>query len=67
MSLDLSGFDKQDWLTRDETMDAITEALGHICKVRLIEKEMEARLLSVDTLALKAGLLGSNPNGLFKL
>ena len=30
-------------------------------------KRMERRLLLVDPLALKAGLLGSNPEGLFKL
>jgi hypothetical protein len=67
VSLNLARFDRQDWLARDETMDAIAEALDTIRKVPLITKRMEARLLPVDPLALKAGLLGSNPNGLYKV
>ena len=48
-------------------MDAIAEALDRIRKVPLLNKRMAARLLPVNPLALKAGLLGSNPDGLFKL
>jgi hypothetical protein len=48
-------------------MDAIAEALDSIRKVPLLTPRMVARLLPVDPLALQAGLLGSNPNGLFKL
>jgi len=65
--LNLARFDAQDWLVRDETMDAIAESLDHIRKVTLINQRMEKRLLPVDPLALKAGLLGINPDGLFKL
>jgi hypothetical protein len=67
VSLDLSRFDRQNWLTDDAAMDAIAEALDHVRKVQLITKKMGTRLLPVDPLALKAGLLGSNPEGLFKL
>ena len=67
MSLNLARFDRQDWLVRDETMDTIAEALDHVRKVKLITSRMAARLQPVDPLALKAGLLGSNPDGLFKL
>ena len=67
VSLNLGRFDKQDWLTRDEAMDTIAEALDHIRKVPVLTPRMEARLLPVDPLALKAGLLGSNPDGLFKV
>ncbi len=76
VSLNLARFDAQDWLVRDETtpalaagasVDAIAEALDHVRKVRLLTPRMAARLLPVDPLALKAGLLGSNPEGLFKL
>jgi hypothetical protein len=35
--------------------------------VPLLTPRMAARLRRVDMLALKAGLLGSNPDGLFKL
>ena len=48
-------------------MDAIADALGRIRKVPLLTPPLAARLQPVDPLALKAGLLGSNPEGLFKL
>ena len=48
-------------------MDTIAEALDHIRKVPLLTPRMVAGLLPVDPLALKAGLLGSNPEGLFKV
>ncbi len=67
VSLDLGRFDAQAWQTRDETMDLIAAALGHIRKVQLLTPRMAARLQPVDLLTLKAGLLGSNPDGLFKL
>jgi len=66
VSLNLARFDRQDWLARDETMDTIAAALDTIRKVPLITKRMARRLLPVDPLALRAGLLGSNREGLFK-
>ena len=48
-------------------MDLIADALDHVRKVQLITPRMAARLQPVDPLALKAGLLGSNPAGLFKV
>jgi hypothetical protein len=45
---------------RDETRYTIG-------KVPLLTRAMAARLLPVEPLALKAGLLGSNSVGLFKL
>jgi hypothetical protein len=67
VSLNLARFDRQDWLARDETMDAIAEALDSIRKVPLLTPRMARRLRPVDPRALEAGLLGSNPEGLFKL
>ena len=67
MSLNLARFDRQAWQTDDTAMGVIAEALDHIRKMQLISKKMEARLLPMDPLALKAGLLGSNPEGLFKV
>ena len=52
---------------RDETMDAIAYALDCIRKMRVLTPRMVARLQPVDPLALRAGLLGSNPDGLFQL
>ncbi len=48
-------------------MDAIADALDTIRKVPLVTPRQARRLRLVDPLALKAGLLGSNPEGLFKL
>ncbi len=48
-------------------MDAIADALDGIRKVPVLTPRQARRLLPVDPLALQAGLLGSNPNGLFKL
>ena len=65
--LNLARCDAQDWLVRDEAMDAIAEALDHVRKGQLLTPRMAARLRPVDPLALQDGLLGSNPSGLFKL
>ena len=67
MSLNLARFDRQAWLSDNAAMDTIADALDTIRKVTIINKRMEKRLLPVDPLALKAGLLGSDPDGLFKL
>jgi hypothetical protein len=66
VSLNLARFDRQGWLVRDETMDTIANALATLRKVPLLTPRMVARLLPVDKRALEAGLLGSNPDGLFK-
>jgi hypothetical protein len=66
VSLNLARFDRQDWLARDKTMDTIAGALDTIRKMPLLTPRMVARLLPVDPRALEAGLLGSNPQGLFK-
>ena len=67
VSLNLARFDRQAWLTRDETMDSIAHALDTIRKVPVLTPRQTLGLLPVDPLALKAGLIGSNPDGLFKL
>lgn len=67
VSLDLARFDQQHWLVSDEAMDLVGDALGRLRKIDLLTPRMAARLQPVDPLALKAGLLGSNPDGLFKL
>jgi HD superfamily phosphodiesterase len=48
-------------------VDTSAKALDHMRRVHLIAPRMAARLRRVDVLALKAGLLGANPDGLFKL
>ena len=67
VSLNLARFDRQAWLTDDATMDTIADALDHIRQVPVLTLRMARRLRPVDPLALQAGLLESNPEGLFKL
>ncbi len=66
VSLNLARFDRQGWLVREETMDTIANARDTLRKVPLLTPRMVARLLPVDKRALEAGLLASNPDGLFK-
>ena len=64
--LNLKAFDKQDWMTRDETMDVIADKLESMRQVVVITREMAARLQPVDKRSFEAGLMGSNAAGLFK-
>ena len=64
--LNLKAFDKQDWMTRDETMDVIAEKLSAIRKVTVVTPKMAVRLQPVDKRSFEAGLMGSNAAGLFK-
>lgn len=64
--LDLKTFDKQDWMTRDETMDVIADKLEAIRKVAVVTPKMAARLQPVDKRSFEAGLMGSDAAGLFK-
>ena len=66
VSLNLARFDRQAWLTDDATMDTIADALDRLRKVPVLTPRAARRLQPVDPLALQAGLLGSNPDGLFK-
>jgi hypothetical protein len=65
--LNLARFDKLGWEVRDEALDAIADRLDQIRKVRLLTPAMVANLAPVDPRSLAAGLMGSNPEGLFKL
>ena len=64
--LNLKAFDKLDWMTRDETMDAIADKLEAMRKVAVVTPNMTARLQLVDKRSFEAGLMGSNAAGLFK-
>jgi hypothetical protein len=64
--LDLKTFDRRLWMTRDETMELISQRLDQIRGVRLLTKPMIARLSPVDVLASRAGLLGANKAGLYR-
>lgn len=65
--LNLSRFDKLDWLINDSAMDAIAEGLDNTRKYRILSPVMARQLSLVDKRFYKAGLLGANPRGLLKL
>ncbi len=66
MPLNLSAFDPLNWMTCDETMDAISDKLDKIRKVYLLSDKMVAGLALVDERSYQAGLMGVNAAGLYK-
>ncbi len=66
-SLNLSTLDGHAWTTCDDTMSLIAGRLDRLKRYRLLTPAMARRLAPVDPLMVQAGLLGSNPEGLFKV
>ncbi len=64
--LNLTAFDRSNWMTSDKTLDRIGERLDEIRKVRLLTRRMIANLSLVDERLYRAGLLGANKEGLYK-
>ena len=63
--LNLKAFDRFNWMGSDQHLDLIAERLDEIRRVRLLTAAMVRRLAPVDERSYKAGLMGSNPDGLF--
>lgn len=64
--LNLSAFDRLNWMTRDKPLDLIGERLDEIRKVRVLTPRMVARLSPMDSRTYRAGMLGVNRAGLYK-
>jgi hypothetical protein len=64
--LNLKRFDRLNWMAADETMELIAQRTEEIRRVMLIDAGMERRLVPVDERTYQAGLIGSDPNGLYK-
>lgn len=65
--LDLRAFDRQGWQVRDgEPLEAIAQRLDEIRKVELLTPERAAGLSPVDELSARAGMLVTDPKGLFR-
>jgi hypothetical protein len=64
--LNLAAFDKLNWMTSDENLEAIAVRLEEIRKVRLLTQRMAAHLSPVDERSYQAGMLGVNEAGLYK-
>jgi hypothetical protein len=64
--LNLTRFDRLNWMTSDETMERIAQRTDEIRRVMLIGAEAEQGLSLVDERSYRAGLIGSDPNGIYK-
>jgi len=65
--LDLSRYDPAPWMTNDEFLEDIAQRLDEIPKTMIITPTQAARLSPVDERSYKAGLMGVNEAGLYKL
>ncbi len=64
--LNLRSFDGLGWEWRDEGVNAIEQRLWQIHRIALFGPEVTAALSPVDPRSLSAGLLGSDPEGLYR-
>ncbi len=64
--LNLSTFDKHNWLSDDRTMDKIADRLGEIRQYKVLTPRMVRNLSPTDKRAYDAGMLGVNQDGLYK-
>jgi hypothetical protein len=64
--LNLTRFDRLNWMTSDEAMERIAQRTDEIRRVMLIDAGTEKRLVPVDERTFQAGLIGADPNGLYK-
>jgi len=64
--LDLAAFDRLAWETDDGALEVIAARLDSARHVEVLTPEQAARLAPVDERRYTAGLMGSNPDGLYK-
>jgi hypothetical protein len=66
LPLDLNIYNSRHWATTDEDLEYIGDKLESIIHFPVIDKKMIENLKRASETMIKAGLLGSNPEGLFK-
>jgi hypothetical protein len=64
--MNLARFDRLDWMGRDDGLESLADGLDHYRIVSILPAAAAARLARVDDRSLQAGLLGSDPSGLYK-
>jgi hypothetical protein len=62
----LSRFDRMDWMTTDEDIGDIGDALDRARHYRVLNRAQVRGLTLADPVLVKAGLMGADPQGLFK-
>ncbi|MGA2488581.1 MAG: hypothetical protein ABSF99_00130 [Anaerolineales bacterium] len=63
----LKTFDHLDWMNSDAGLETMSDGLDRYRVHSILSDEMAASLSLVDERSLKAGLMGANPAGLFKV
>jgi len=63
----LASFDSLDWMGSDSGLEILAHKIDRYRTVDLITPDIAANLSIVDERSLRAGLLGSNPAGLYKV
>jgi hypothetical protein len=66
MPLNLQVFDRLEWMTRNDHLEAIAQRLDQLRKVSLITPAMIEGLSPVDERTRQAGFFGANEAGLFR-
>jgi hypothetical protein len=64
--LDLRRFDRHDWTFRDDSLQYISDRLDALAHRPILTRAMERRLSPVDRRSLEAGMLGTDPAGLYE-
>ncbi len=64
--LDLRRFDRIRWTSSDDQLELIAERLDQIPSFALLDEEMVKELSPVDQRTYNAGMLGSNPDGIYR-
>ena len=65
--LDLRTFDSINWMTTRDDLELIGDRLNDLAHTRLLKPAMIRSLAKADKRMLEAGLIGSNPDGLYKV
>jgi hypothetical protein len=64
--LDLAAYDAMDWLVNDAVGDLVEQRLPQLRRFPLVTSAMVADLAPVDQRSYQAGMLGANPDGLYR-
>lgn len=67
LPVNLERFDRINWMGNDEQLDVVADGLDTARKVKLLTPSMVRRLSLLDDRSYQSGLMGSNPDGLFKV
>ena len=65
--INLRVFDHLDWMSSDAGLESLASDMDRCRILPVLTKEMSADLSPVDDLSLRAGMLGTNQAGLFKI